>query len=392
MNQVTALGWLGITGSAGYDVAACPPRMAFPQVREPAGEPAVRGTALHLFAQQCTEDPKNREQHLSQVPDEWRHTARGMVLEDALDGITVQGCEVAFALDVKAQTCRLIGYNIERKYAETLEANGEPPLGLYEIPFTVDVLGTASFTGVPAELDYKSGQYVGEVEEHGQRRISAAGIMFYRRADAALSRIVYIKEDGTMIPDEFEFTIFDAYETCETMVKAIDAVIAARELFDRGIIPTVYPDRDKQCRYCSAFDYCPYWTNLARQTVIEVQAKAIPSVEDITAMSPEERGLALDRAKNVLKVFRDIEEKLRQAAYKGPLPIDDKYEYRAEGRDGKHYFDDAAMRGEFIKLLYASGLDQEEVDAYMAKFQKQAAGYPEVRKRKRVLPVIKKSA
>lgn len=378
--------WLGITGSAGYDVAACPPRAAFPQCREAAGEAAARGTALHLFAQQCIEDPGNRNTHLAAVPLEWRETARGMNLNLALDGIVVEGCEVAFALDVKNQTCRMIGKDIDRKYAETLAANGQPPLSLYEIPFTVDVHG--AINGVPVELDYKSGQYVGEVEEHGQRRISAAGLMFFYEVDEVISRIAYIKEDGDIIPDGYSFTVFDAYDTCEKMVTAVDAVVASRALFDQGKIPNVYPDREKQCRYCPAFDYCPFWTNLVRAAVGE--AATLPTVEQLTA---EQRGQAMDHVKDVMKAFKALEDKLKAAAYKAPLPIDDTYEFRAEPKAGKTYFDDAAARGKLVKLLHQSGLSQDEVDAEMARFTKQASPYLEVRKRKRVeLPVLKESA
>lgn len=378
------MSWLAITGSAAYDVAACPPRAAFPTCREPAGERADRGNELHAFARNVTVDPDNRESHLAQVSEQWRHTAAGMNLDAALDGLSVEGCEIAFALDVKERTCRLIGENIDRKYQEHLAASGQPPLSKYEIPFTVDVVGTSDALGCPVELDYKSGQSIGDVEEHGQRRISAAGLMLYHGADTAISRVAYIWDDGTIKHDGHEFSILDAWETCDFMVSAIDAVVEARAVVDSGRTPDVYPDRDKQCKYCSAFNACPYWNNLIRSA-------AGKGIDD--TITPGEEGVVYDRLKDLEKVLSSTLDKLREKALKEPLPVDDKYEFRAQDKKGRSYFDASAARGLITTLLQRLGEDDESIGAELAKLTKMGASSPEVRKRKRVdLPVIKKSA
>lgn len=384
------MSWLGITGSTAGAVAACPARAALPRCVEPAGERADRGNELHTFAECVTLDPSNRKKYEDAVSEEWRHTAQGMNLDEALDGIEVIGCEVAFVLNVKDRTCRRIGERIERKYEEHLAATGQEPLTKYDIPFTVDVLGWSKTLGCPVELDYKSGRSIGEVEDHAQRRISAAGVLFHYNSDTALSRVAYIWDDGQIRPDGHEFTVLDAWQICDEQVDSIDRVEAARALVAEGSTPTVYPDRDKQCRYCQSFDYCPYWNNLIRTSLDEVDHIATGLSKDV--LSPEQKGKALDYVKDVLKAASELEKRLKEHVYKSPLPVDDRLEFRAEEQAGKSSFDAAAARGLIVTLLGQQGLDSEEIEERLKKLTRKGAPYPVITKRKRVLPVIKKSA
>lgn len=379
-------GWLGITGSAAYDVVACPPRVALPRCKEAAGERAERGNELHLFCQRVSEDPTNRPKWEELVSEEYRHTAKGINLDAALEGIEVLGCEVAFVLNVKDRTCRMIGRNIDRQYEKYAE------LGKYDIPFTVDVLGRSTDLGTPVELDYKSGQSIGEVEEHGQRKISSTGLMLHYGTDEAISRVAYIWESGEIKHDGHEFSVLDADEVCETMVAAIDAACRVIEQLKNRETPTVFPDRDKQCKYCDAFHYCPYWNNLAHSAT-NGAPEGWPSLEQIEkGLSAEELGRTFNRVKDVLKVLLELEDKLKERVKKGEdLPIDAKWEFRGEERNGKEYFDASAARGLLVTLLGRSGLSDEEITAEMAKLTKTGKPYIEVKRRKR-LPVVSKNA
>lgn len=370
--------WTGISGSGAGDVAACPARAAFPQCRT-SGDYADRGIALHKFAQMVTLYPKRRDEFLADVPEEWRHTAAGMDVAAALDGVLVQACEISYAVNVKDRTARLIGTNIDRAYEAHLAACGEAPLGLYEIPMTLDVEGIVDINreSVPIEIDYKSGQSVGAVEDHFQRKMSSAALMFYYGASETISRVAYIWDDGTIHQEGHEFTLIDAWDTCDVMVEAIDRVLAARAKLARGESLTVYPDREKQCKYCDAFTVCPYWSNLLWSANVGLD-------EVGKAVSAEQKGKALDYVKDVLKVAKVLEDQLKEHAAREPLPVDDVYEYVASSKAGKSYFDQAGARGLLATLLLQSGLSDEAVFAKLATLNKTGKSYPEVRKRKKL--------
>lgn len=54
--------------------------------------------------------------------------------------------------------------------------------------------------------------------------------MIRHDAPSAISRIAYIKEDGEIVPDGHEFTMFDIDDICDRAVKTIDAIWDAREV------------------------------------------------------------------------------------------------------------------------------------------------------------------
>lgn len=368
-----------VSGSSAYDALACPARVILPRGDE-TGEAAQRGTALHLYAQRMTEDPANQAKHLCEVPEEWRHTAEKMNIPLALDGITVVGCEVSFALDVLDKSCRMIGMNIDRNYDAALAAKGEKPLSEYEIPFTIDVMG--EIDDVPVELDYKTGMSIGEVADHGQRRISAAGLMFYYRSDTAISRVAYVWEDGTIKSDGCEFTIMDADAICEELAEGIDRIRETRSAYAKGKVRlSVNPDRDKQCKYCPAMMSCPYWTNLAMAVVRDVKAGAI--TDELVTSNPSDLGKSLAQVKDVLKLFTSIEDKITAQIEKvGALPDGKGMEFYYQNRKGKKSFDAGAARGMLYTKLQESGLTDEECEAKIESLYKIGSPYTQLAKRK----------
>lgn len=360
-----------ISGSSAFDVAACPARAVLPQAHV-TGAYAERGTVLHTYARKLALYPLRRAEWLAEVPEEFRHTAAGMNVELALDGIHVIGHERSYALNVNTRSCRFLGTNMERDY----ERDG--PIDFWEIPFSIDVEGTID--GVPVEVDFKTGQSVGDPSEHGQRRIHTAGLMLYYDAPEAIGRLAYVHDNGDITPDGAEFSIMDAWQVCEELKRMKLAVKAVQEVVARGEIPTVYPDRDKQCKYCNSFVYCPYWTNLAR-SILSVGNDIKLRLE---AMSPQELAQALDIVKNGARVMEYLEDQLKLHVYRQPLPLDDKYEFRAETKTGRSYFDASAARGLIVTLLGKLGESDEEIQERIASLTKPGAPYPEIRKRKRL--------
>lgn len=366
------MSWTGITGSSAFDVAACPARAVLPVCRLPEGEAASRGTELHIFAQKLTEDPANRDKWLAEVSEEYRHTAEALDLNEAQAGLYNIQCEVTFVLNVETQTCYRLGVGVDRKYEERARQCGNP-LGKYEIPFTVDVLGVTK-DGVPVELDYKSGRHIGDIQDHGQRRVCAAGLMFYYGVDTVLSRVAYIWDNGKVQPEGHEFSVFDAMETCEFLKKAIDEVEKVAKLFDEGGIPNVFPDREKQCKYCACFDACPYWTGLVKGAL----GKTID-----TPVTDQEQAQLYDNLKDLEKAVSETLDRIKERIYKSALPLDDKYEFSAKDQAGRKSFDAGLARGLITTLLQQQGLDEVSIGKKLESLNRQGAPITVIRKRKR---------
>lgn len=373
--------WCGVSGSSAGATIECPTRLALPQSRTTSDQ-ADRGTELHAFARICTVNPDGRAQALLDMPEKWRHTAAGMNIAAALEGLRVVGTETAYALDVQKRTVRFIGNNIERKYNETLVAGGQAPIGRYEIPFSMDV--EAFYNDIPVELDYKSGQSIGDVEEHWQRRVCAAGLMFFYDTPTAISRVAYIRDDGTIIPDGTEFSVMDAEEFCDQLVKAIDAVWEARLLFANGIMPTVYPS-DGACAYCPVMESCPYYTNFAKSMVGRLQA--IEAGPELSTLTSDEKAKIFAELKIAEKIVEQQLGALRKLAAIEPIPAlgDEDKEYRATQRS-RSSFDGAAARGMIATLLRRDNKTDDEIADVLKKLDK-STSYTEVRKVKRILPV-----
>lgn len=370
--------WCGISASNAGAVIGCPARLALPQVRE-TGEAAERGNALHAFARVVAKNPDARAQALLDIPEEYRTTAAGMNVELALEGIDNRRYEMAYALDAKTRTARFIGENIGRDYAGTLERNGQRPLSRYEIPFTIDVVGVIN--GVPVELDYKSGQSIGDPEKHWQRRVCATGLMCYFDTPTAISRVAYIWADGSIHPDGHEFNALDADDYCDELVKAIDAVWAARALLATQVMPTLSPS-DDNCKYCPAMLSCPVYLNVAKAMLGRVVE--IEKGPDLTTLSEAELFKVWTDLKQAESIVDAQLKRMKTLAAEKPFG-DETYEI-APAMKAKTGFDAGAARGLIVQLLGREGLSEEEIASRLAKLTYKTE-YPEYRKRKRQLPM-----
>lgn len=366
--------WCGISASGVGPTIECPTRLALPAAFTKS-DAADRGNELHAFARIVTVNPSGRAQALLDMPEKWRHTAEGMDLVGALDGLRVVGCERAYALDVKERKVRYIGEDIGRNYQR------EQPLGRYEVPFTMDV--EAFYGDTPVELDYKSGQSIGDPMEHWQRRVCAVGLMIFHDTPTAISRVAYIWDDGRIMPDGCEFSVLDVDDFCDTIVKAIDRVWEARLLLANGIMPSVSPS-DDACKYCPAMMSCPYYTNTAKAMLGKLQD--IEKGPELSALSLEELGKVWEMAKTIEKLVEPLIDGIKLMAAKQPIPVGEKYEVRPAPRS-RTYFDDSKARGMIVRLLAESGATEEEIQSKLKSLSGKT-DYVEFRKVKRHLTLV----
>lgn len=371
--------WCGVSASGAGATIACPARLALPQSRT-SGDAADRGTELHTFARVVTVNPAGRAQALLDVTEKYRHTAEGMNLELALDGLRPVGFEKAYALDAQKRSVRYIGENIERGYNEELKRQGKPPLGRYEIPFTIDV--EAFFGDTPVELDYKSGQSIGDPAEHWQRRICATGLMLFYDKATAISRVAYIWDDGKIVPDGCEFSILDGEDFCDILVKAIDAVWDARLLIANGIMPPISPS-DTACGYCPAITSCPYHTNFAKAMLGKLEV--VENGPQLSTLSLTELGEVWELAKKAERIIEPLLKSLKTIAADKPIPIGDAYEVRPQSKS-RTYFDDSKARGLIVTLLGRLQTDEEDIQKQLKSLTGKTE-YQETRKLKRQLPI-----
>ncbi len=379
------MSWGGWSASAVGRLLGCPTSFALPQGRE-TGDWAERGIVLHDFCRTIQVNPAARAQALLDIADEdIRKTAEGINLAAALDGIEVVACERAYVLNVKNKTVRTVGDNIDRKYDETLIANGQEPLGKYDVPCSMDVVGTV-LGGVPCEVDYKSGRPVGPVKDHFQTRVCAAILLILHEVPVVVGRVAYIWEDGTVMPDGDEFSALDVDDLCDEIVAAIDAVDKAKALLASGIMPKVEAS-DENCKYCPAVTSCPHHMNFVRSLLGElVQIEKGP---DLKTVPVEDLGKAFDMMKKAVKVLERIEKAGKLVGSERPLPVDDKYEYRSKDSPGRKFFDAAKARGEIVKLMGQAGADEEAIAAKLESLNGKGASFPVFSKVKRVhLPVV----
>lgn len=366
--------WTGTSASSAGADSECPTRRVLPQVRE-SGEYAERGNELHEFARVVTVNPSARDEALAAVPEQWRHTAEGMNVANALDGLTVVGCEMAYVLNVQTQQVRFVGQNIGREYAAELARQGLPPLSKYDVPFTIDV--EARYGDVPVELDYKSGQSIGDPAEHWQRRVCAMGLMLFHNTASAISRVAYIDDDGTITPDGCEFSALEIDDWCATLMRTADAVEAAKKLLASGVMPTVYPS-DSACKYCPAMTSCPYYTNFAKAMLGKLQA--VERGPELSELTPVELGQVWEMVKMAEKLTESILGGLKRVAAETPLPIGNKYEVRPQTKS-KKFFNDSAARGLIVTLLGQAGRSDDEIKAQLNQLHGKTT-YSEFRKLK----------
>lgn len=362
----------------------CPPRMVLPQSRT-TGEYAIRGNIIHNFCRLIGYNPETRKVALEEIEDEKiRTTCAGIDLSDVFRGVSVVAFERAYILNVKDRTVRLAGDNIERQYNKALISKGLEPLGKYDVPATIDFVGMRG--DVPVETDYKSGQSIGDPEVHWQRRICAVALMIHYGTSTAESRVAYVKEDGEILLDGCEFSCMDIDDFCDQVVEAIDKVIEAKQMLADRRMPTVNPSEDN-CKYCNALTSCPYYLNLAKAMIGDLEA--VEQGPDLRTLTPEQMGALWDKRKKYQTILDNIETVGKILAGDSPLIIDDKWEIKPVWQAGNSFFDASKARGEIVKLMSAKGSTQDEIDATIKSLMgkgKDFAKYPKTRRV--VLPVV----
>lgn len=342
---------MNISGSSAGRAAKCPASHALPQIIEPTSQAADRGNVAHNYIR-C----KLSNSAIPLVPPEYKDFVEAIDIASHVKGVDVFGTEMSYMLNLLTKEVKFLGSNIGRAY---------PEHGPYEIPLTIDVVGFTK-DKVPVELDWKTGQWTGEVEDNWQRRLCAAVLLLKFDTSEVISRNVYLREDGSSYTDTATFTIMDIYAFLDEFKGVVDAVLRARLILSNGGIPDTYPG--DHCEFCNAKPFCPAKTAIVKTFSTDLQ----PLIDKLAELPPRKQGEVMVRVKEIKKLAEYAETVLKEAAYDHPLPVGDEHEYRVKEKE-KTYFDDSAARG----LLKQLGATDDDI----AKLYK-VNRYKEVRKLK----------
>lgn len=227
------------------------------------------------------------------------------VVREALEGSTDVRVELAYALDVEAETVRYLGSRLARNYGV---------LGPTEIALTVDaVIEKIDGVNVWVELwDWKSRKRVTRAKKNWQLKAGAVCVMKHLGLSKLLVGIGYLDNDESdkATVDAFDIPVFFAD------MRAMFARISdARELVSLGKSPTVH--EGAWCDYCPAMSFCPAKTAIAKAMLPE-----LGDIEQSVAfMTAEQVGLAWVKLKKVQTLAEKVEASLKLRAKQELIPL-----------------------------------------------------------------------
>ncbi len=222
-------------------------------------------------------------------------------LRKELDGAAAVDLEVAYAIDVEAETARLIGRDIGRDYGA---------LGPSEIALTIDA-NVFRTNGVTV-WDWKSRKRVTPAVRNWQIKAGCVAVMTHGGLSEIRGAIGYL-DDG-----EADIATFDAFDIpvfFADMRAMLNRIGAARALVATGGTPDVHAG--PWCDYCPAMAYCPAHTRLAKTMLGE-----LTDVEkQIAFMTAEDAGRAWALLKQIQNLADKVDASLRMRAAQEVVPL-----------------------------------------------------------------------
>lgn len=331
-----------ISASALHRVLACPASELLPHIRS-TGSRAARGTSIHSYIRRRIAGlPVND----ALVDKEHRYTCHGIDVDEIVAGLSSVACEVSYALNIYTGEVRRIGVNLGREYpAEYL--TGEWVTG-------TDDLEATMADGRAIVEDFKTGQDVPHPSVNPQILFLAVCVRAVTGSDEVEGRVRYIREDGSTYVESHVFDAFDLDAfTISLRHVAVSIDSAKRAGGDARHLPmvTIPMATGDHCKYCPAVTSCPAKVALARTMLPELQAI------DFRAMSPEERGVAWVRAKEIESLLEMVLSGLRDCVFVEPTPLPDGKVLTVIESSRTSFHKETA-----IALLHELGASQEQVE------------------------------
>lgn len=215
------------------------------------------------------------------------------VVRRAIAGAERLIVEPAYAIDVVAETARLIGMSVNRNYG---------PLGLNEIALTSDLVVTAF--GHTKVWDWKSRKRVTDASDNLQIRAECLAVLKCNNLPSVTGAIGYLDNSES---DEAPFSVFDAAATFEDL-RSILAEIRKKE-------PRLHSG--PWCEYCPALVSCPSHNRLA----LSMLGEATDIEGKVAFMTPEQVGVAWEKLAHMKTLVERIGDSLKLRAKREIIPL-----------------------------------------------------------------------
>ncbi len=311
------------SASANQRTIACPSWLALPSRVNRSTKYNDRGHNAHGFTRAIIAGVA-KDDALAEVSDPaLRETCRMLDWDKLCGDLDDLETEVAYAIDVKARTARLIGTNIGRDYHGAARRLGQP-LGPNELPGSLDITGRRKTDRRRVVTDTKFGyQDVEEIESNAQALFFAAVFVLMDGEAEVECRMAKIKPSGDVWNDVAVFTAWDVDCYLDALEDALDRANQAKRLVLVGGVPDFHAG--DHCTYCPGADSCPSKTNLARAMLGDLQALD----GAIEVMSDQQARGAYEKAHDQIKPVLDrILEGLKERARRSPIPLAEGLELR----------------------------------------------------------------
>lgn len=280
----------------------CPASVALPQIRQQS-DAADYGTGVHAFLKRV--EKVGREGALSEIAADVSH--RDLCEQLPLDELPKGGRrEIAFARNRVTGAVRILGEGEHRDYSNVTP---EEDCG------TADLVGSKDGRGVVK--DWKAGRYVGNPATAGQLLFFGLCVLEIAEVDEVEVAFIYLRDDGTFYEDRAVVDRFDLAAFAEKLRELPRRIEAERAKIDAGKQPDV--SNGPWCRFCPAAAACPAKTALARS----FGAELLTIRENITALSPVERGKVYDKALQFKDILDEVIAGIRDTARVDPVELPD---------------------------------------------------------------------
>jgi hypothetical protein len=304
------------SASAATRTLRCPAWLAFPHVDHESDD-AARGHVIHRYGKAVLSGTPI-DAALAAVKDPAiRATCQAIDWQRVGGDLRNVQCEVAYVLDVRERTARIVGIDIGRNY----EKDG--PLGEWDVPGSVDIEGWADPRRLVVD-DLKTGFLdVESAATNGQGLCLASAVSLAHGVSEVEFRISHLKPSGRVWNDAAIHTAMDIDGFLDEYEEAIVRSREAKRIYLAGGTPNV--TEGDWCRYCPSADSCPAKTKLVRALLPELEAVDA----GIDSLTPERAGqawvLAHDRAAPLLERILDA---LKDRARRSPIPLGNGKELR----------------------------------------------------------------
>ena len=287
------------SASAAARVEACPGSLYLQAVSR-TSEDAERGNGGHKFLELVADGiPKHLA--LEAIAPEYRDECAAIDLDATFSGLVSLRPEVAYAIDVRDGSVRLLGSRLARAYV----------CGEYEVPGTVDLVATDVMSDVPVAVDWKTGfADVPHPSVNLQVGFAAYCVAAESGAGEVEGRIAYHRGGGVPRVERHRFDSWELDGFLERLQRIHAAALEAR-----GRQTTLRPG--EHCRYCPALASCDAQTGLARD-MLPVLAE---TQRRLTMLTPEQAGEAWQKLRAIKQLADHVEEGLKAMARQQPLPL-----------------------------------------------------------------------